>query len=61
MNDARTILVICPAALECVASARLLAAALTALGAKVSVYDMTAPYDDVLDEVVKAETIVVWR
>lgn len=61
MSDIRTILVICPAAAECVASARLLADALSALGARVSVRDMTESYDDVLDDVVNADTVIMWR
>lgn len=61
MNDTRAILIICPATDESVTSARLLADALSGLGASVAVHDMTASYDRVLDEAVNADTIVVWR
>lgn len=61
MSDARAILILCPAVEETLVSARLLADALSDLGATAVVYDMTTSYDDVLDEVVRADSIVVWR
>lgn len=65
MSDAKTILILRPSPeLRPEASglgAGQLADALHSLGAEVLVHDMTAQYDEVLDAVARAATIVVWR
>ncbi|MHB8257323.1 MAG: hypothetical protein ACYDHY_13875 [Acidiferrobacterales bacterium] len=61
MNDAKTILILHPHPEVFAVAAEKLADTLNALGAKTVIHEMTARYDEVLDAVASASTIVVWR
>ncbi len=61
MNDAKTILILRPCPESSTVPTQRLADALNSLGAKVVIRDMTARYDEVLDAIAHAGTIVVWR
>ncbi len=61
MNQTRTILIIHPVADECITSTHNLADHLKEIGAQVWVRVMDTSYDEMLDAMERADTIVCWR
>ena len=61
MSEAKTILILHPQSEAGAGAARRLEDALLSLGAKAVLHDMTTRYDEILDVIARADTVVVWR